>query len=65
MVSLNEKQQKALAEFIEFCNVPRLRKTLVSKVFSEIIKNAGAYNKKEAEDIVMLYILLEGIQLES
>lgn len=60
MVTLNNTQLKAVSDFIELCDVPRLRQALIMKLFSDII-NGTSFTKKELEDISFLYMLLENI----
>lgn len=54
---LNESEIKALAALKDFCDIPRLRKFLMSRTFADM----EAINKEQREDIYFLYEFLENI----
>lgn len=62
---MTQEQQKATKQFIEFCNIKRLRKTLTAKILtSALAKPPTESDKEEIQDFTFLYMFLEDIDLK-
>lgn len=64
-MALTSAQIKAVTNLLEYSNIPRLRKCIMYKVFSDLIRNKDAYTQKELDEIAQLYLFMESVCSES
>lgn len=57
--NLNEADIEALVNLKDLCDIPRLRRVLMSKAFAEM----ESLTKEQREDIYFLYEFLENISI--